>query len=512
VLAGTEEMGLTWDETLAYLRGSDIFLEWVSQVQQRILAGQWASIWEPAFHHKYWPLMTPENQGFFHFNGHPPLTRFFPTITWYLFHNWLGDIPSYRLASAIMFSSSVMVLFRVMSREFDYSTGLFSALSLLVMPRVFGHAHIAATGTTLSAFWLFSAIAFYKGLEDKRWSYGFAVLLGLAFSTKFTACLIPLALILYMVLAGETRGWRNIAVSFFISPAILFLLNPTWWVGPLSNFWNHYVVASLTRNEYTFMDNYYLGQTYLVGTPWHHPFVMTAVTVPPVILLFALAGGILNLKRLNNKVILLFLSQLIFYYFVLLLPMTPHNDGVRLFIAVFPFLACFAGLGFERAREWIFSNRFPARLARFGKERIIVLIFAIVFFLPGVNLAAMHPYYLEYYNSLVGGVAGAHRLGFETTYWFGTMTPSVRQRINQLPPGSKVGIHPPIFTYYHYLQAKGLLDVDLKFTNEEMDYFILLPRKGRFKPDHWQLYWNQEPYYKVELEGVPMFLVYQIEK
>ena len=513
-MAGTREMGLTWDETLAYMRGSEVLLDWLSQVQQRILAGQWGSIWDPAFHAKYWPLMTAENQGIFNFNGHPPLTRFFPTLTWYLFHNWLGDVPSYRLAPAFMFSLAVMVLFRVMAREFNYSTGLFCALSFLLMPRVFGHAHIVATGTTLSAFWLFSVIAFYKGLEDKRWSYGFAVLLGLAFSTKFTACLIPLALILYMVLARETRAWRNVAVSFFISPAILFILNPTWWVGPLSNFLDHYILASLTRDEYTPIDNFYLGQTYLVDTPWHHPFVLTAVTVPLGILLFALAGGILNLKRLHNKLILLFLSQLIFYYFILLLPMTPHNDGVRLFLPVFPFLACFAGLGFERVRDWISRNlnRLPALLARQGKERITVLIFVVVFFLPGVKLAAIHPYYLEYYNSLAGGVAGAHRMGFETTYWFDTVTASVRKRINQLPPGSKVGVHPPIYPYYEFLKARGLLNEDLKFTSEELDYFILMPRKGRFKPEHWQLYLNHEPYYKVDLEGVPMILIYRIDK
>jgi len=61
VMVGTREMGLTWDETLAYMRGSEVFLEWLSQVQQRILAGQWSSIWDPVFHEKYWPLMTAAN-------------------------------------------------------------------------------------------------------------------------------------------------------------------------------------------------------------------------------------------------------------------------------------------------------------------------------------------------------------------------------------------------------------------------------------------------------------------
>jgi len=514
VLAGSQEMGLTWDEALAHFGGSEILREWLVVVKEGFQAGEWGVLTDPAVLQKYWPVAAPEEQGTFIINYHPPLTRILPTLTWYLFHGWTGETVAYRLAPALLFGFSILVVFRFMAREFDYATGLFSAFSLLLMPRVFGHAHIAATDMAMMCFWLFCVIAFHKGLSDRRWSYIFAVLLGLAWSVKFTGFMIPLALILYMVLARETRAWRNIAVSFFISPVILFLLNPTWWADPVTAFFDNYLVMMLSRGQFTPIDNFYLGQTYLLNTPWHHAFVLTAVTVPLGILLFALAGGILNFKRLHNKVILLFLSQPIFYYLILLLPMSPHFDGVRLFLPVFPFVACFAGLGFERVRGWIFNNftRLPGWLSRLGKERITVGIFVVVFFWPGVKLAAMHPFYLEYYNSLVGGVAGAHRLGFETTYWFDTVTASVRERINQLPPDSKVGVHPPRYPYFQFLQAKGLVNEDLEFNPENMDYFILLPRKGKFKPWHWQLYLNNEPYYKVNLEGVPMILIYRIGK
>ena len=69
--------------------------------------------------------MTPENQRVSDFNGHPPLTRILPTITWFLFHGWFGDVVAYRIAPAILFALAVMAVFRVMARQFDYTTGLF---------------------------------------------------------------------------------------------------------------------------------------------------------------------------------------------------------------------------------------------------------------------------------------------------------------------------------------------------------------------------------------------------
>ncbi len=459
--------------------------------------------------------MTPENQRVSDFNGHPPLTRILPTLTWFLFHGWFGDVVAYRIAPALLFAASVMVLFRVMARQFDYTTGLFSALSLVLMPRVFGHAHIAATDTTMMAFWLFAVVAFYKGLEDKRWSYGFAVVLGLAFSVKFTALMIPLALILYMILAREKRAWRNVALSAIISPTLLFLLNPTWWVGSFSNFLDHYILASLTRDKYFQIVVYYLGEVYPVHAPWHHPLVMTAVTVPTIILVFALLGGIFSIKQGANKWILLILSQLIFYYAVLVLPISPDYDGVRLFLPVFPFLACLAGLGFRGMRNWAIDHqdRWPEWLNRQGKERMVALVFLFVFFWPAVRLVAIHPFYLSYYNGLVGGVAGANRLGFETTYWFDTLTAAAREKINKLPPNSKVGFFPGIDLYSQYLQKRGLLRKDLILTKKDFHYMVLMPRISMMVQSPYLLRWyfEKKPYYALSQDGIPMLLIYKTE-
>ena len=508
--SGTAGMGLTWDESMAHFWGSEVFRAWLSHAWDTLLAGQWSVLWDPAFHGKYWPPVTPENQKFFNFNYHPALTRILPTLTWFVFHGWFGDIVAYRMAPAILFALAVMAVFRVMARRFDSATGLFAALSLALMPRVFGHAHIAATDTAMMAFWLFAVVAFYKGLEDKRWSYGFAVLLGLAFSVKFTGVLIPLALILYMILAREKRAWRNVVVAAVISPVVLIALNPTWWVDPFSGFFTHYVQTALSRNTTAPIATYYLGELYPVHAPWHYSLVMTAVTVPVAILLFVLLGAVWGVRQRADKWVLLVLSQLIFYYLILVLPLSPDYDGVRLFLPVFPFLACLAGLGYRGLRDWVFRNmdRWPP-LIKWGRKRIVALIFLVTFTWPALQLADSHPFYLEYYNGLTGGVAGAHRAGFETTYWFDTVVPSVRDTINRFPLNSRVGVLPPVVDYLRYMQDHGLLRQDLVFTQTDMDYIILVPRQSKFRDFTWDLYHRQKPVFKLSLEGVPLLLIYR---
>ena len=266
----------------------------------------------------------------------------------------------------------------------------------------------------------------------------------------------------------------------------------------------------MSRNTTVPIATYYLGELYPVHAPWHYSLVMTAVTVPVAILLFVLLGAVWGVRQRADKWVLLVLSQLIFYYLILVLPLSPDYDGVRLFLPVFPFLACLAGLGYRGLRDWVFRNmdRWPP-LIKWGRKRIVALIFLITFTWPAFQLADSHPFYLEYYNGLTGGVAGAHRAGFETTYWFDTVVPSVRDTINRFPLNSRVGVLPPVVDYLRYMQDHGLLRQDLVFTQTDMDYIILLPRQSQFSDFTWGLYHRQKPVFTLSLEGVPLLLIYR---
>ena len=86
----------------------------------------------------------------------------------------------------------------------------------------------------------------------------------------------------------------------------------------------------------------------------------------------------------------------------------PVYDGERLFLHVFPAWALLIGLGFGTL--W---NHYRSQAVR-SSFRIVLAGFLVV---QGYGLVSMHPFGLSFYNGLVGGLAGAERLGLELTYW-----------------------------------------------------------------------------------------------
>lgn len=513
VAAGIDDVGITWDEPMPRFMASELLRQWLGEVVTKVESGSWSSIFEQSFLDKYWPPPTRQSQNQLGTNNHPSLSKVLATLTWFIFHGVTDDFTAYRLSSAILFAGCVVVVFFVMAAQINYATGLFSALSLWLMPRVFGHAHIAATDIPLMAFWLFTVVAFYKGLTRPRWRYVFAGLLGLAWAAKLTALLILLALGLYFLFTRDDRIKRNLLAALFVAPLVFLVLNPTLWNETLKRIYENFIVLPFTREDYTPLTTYYLGQTYVFDLPWHHSFVLTSVTLPAAILLFSLGGILMSVKGLpEKKLTTLFLCQLISLFAVMTLPVAPNHDGVRLFLPVFPFLACFAGVGFNELLKWAgkggkLFQKWPVPRA---KEKLTVALFLLVFVPPAAHLAAVHPYYLESYNIFAGGIKGANRLGFETTYWMDTVTKGVREDIDKIPSFAKIAVYPPYYSYFHYLQQKGLLKKELIFTGERPEFLLLIPRQGMFDEKTWKRYLRGEPIYEAQVDGVPVVLIYHL--
>ncbi len=99
-------------------------------------------------------------------------------------------------------------------------------------------------------------------------------------------------------------------------------------------------------------------------------------------------------------------------FFLLLLfswPGVPVYDGVRLFLVVFPLWAIWVGIG----ARWL-TDRL---ISTWKSPRVILAAIVVLVAIQGIGLAIYRPCHLSYYNLLVGGLAGAERLGFEATYW-----------------------------------------------------------------------------------------------
>jgi len=278
--------------------------------------------------------------------------------------------------------------------------------------------------------------------------------------------------------------------------AIFWALNPMLWVDPVF-FARRWVLESLTRADWAPISTYYLGRVYPFSLPWHHVFVMTGAVTPLGILALAGAGAIAGLRRVDPLAVLC-AATVAFLWTTMLLPRAPHHDGVRMFIVVFPFLGMLAGYGLQRAWRMVGSR---------GRA----LVLALAFVPAGVQLAWVHPYELAYYGEVVGGVRGARRLGFETTYWMDGYTGPVLEWMNrELPRGARVYVLGNDLAL-EFEQAYGRVRGDIEWVSrEQADWALVQMRQGFMGPETVELVAETRPAYRLELQGVPLVAIYRV--
>ncbi len=160
IVATAGDMGWTWDEVYYFL-SSQMQIAWFDAL---VSAGSFSDIklvFSKDFVDAHWLWNT-------YHNPHPPLYKIFSSISWLVFGNILGDFTAYRLSSALLAAVLLFFLFRAIEKNYGFLPALCGSLTLFLMPRFFGHAHIAATEIALAAFWFMTCYLFYKGLTESK--------------------------------------------------------------------------------------------------------------------------------------------------------------------------------------------------------------------------------------------------------------------------------------------------------------------------------------------------------
>ncbi len=492
-------VGVTWDEPY-YFSSAVRIQDWTA----RVLAGpdrraeltreRIAETWDWAH---YW-------------NPHPPIYKQAMAFTEWASGERLGSVRGFRIASLLFFGLLVGAVAWVAAAEWGLAAGAVAATSLLLMPRVAGHANVAATDTPLSLFWLAGTIGTLRFLQNRRPAAlaVAAIGLGLAMGTKFTGLLLPLPLIAWAVLYRRRPATAVRLVTVVAGGAALFyLLNPLAWHDPIG-YLGGLIADSTGREEVIPISTYYLGRSYGYRVPWHHGAVMTLVTVPLTLLVLALWGAGAGLtKWRRDPIAVLCLIEIAFFWALLALPSSPNHDGVRLFLPMFPFVALLAGRGW--AVVWGALRRRLAGQAAILAGATAVLVLLVPAHHQRVRTA---PYYLSYYNEVIGGVRGAAERGMEITYWYDALTPAFLARLNEvLPPGAVMATFPSQ-DYFLGLQALGLLRQDIHISDTiPAPYFLIYGRRGMFTPIEWGIYRDVRPLISVELDGVELAGLYMLE-
>jgi 4-amino-4-deoxy-L-arabinose transferase-like glycosyltransferase len=476
VLLTVRDVGLTWDEP-TYFQAASAMRRHLGLLAA---GGAFAPGRDPRNLRDGWLYEYPGNL-------HPPMGGYLLNLSWWAFSPRAPAVWAYRASSALLFGGLVGVLYWWAARTWGRVAGLVAAAALVLMPRIFGHAHIAATETPSMFFWFLVGLAAQRiGLVGQVGRVGqvrlgqsliLGLALGLSLLVKFTNWLVVMPLAAMMWRFRGRRGWPALALADLTALLVAAALNPGWWHDP-PNPAVHlaaFLKSSLTRDPAMSVPTYFLGRTYASALPWYNGPVLTLVTTPAAILLLFFIGIAAEVRsRLRTQLGFFAVATVALFWVVRALPGVPGHGGTRLFLPMFPCVAALAGAG-------------AAALVRRRPRPVGAAALALLVLSAGVQLVRHHPHDLAYYSEIVGGPSGARRLGFETTYWWDAANEPVLDLLNRdLPPNACVYAIPECPTLV-YWQNEHRLRRDLRFVwgdapRERIDFVLLLCRQAELHP------------------------------
>ncbi|NOX54152.1 MAG: 4-amino-4-deoxy-L-arabinose transferase [Planctomycetes bacterium] len=370
-----------------------------------------------------------------------------------------------RTASAAAFALLVFLVGVFAGRWYGPLAGTVAALALVLMPRLFGHAHLAAletfVGLTYTAATL--AVAHWwtprppqapeaqpQAHADKdtsspaplgdppswRVASMAGLILGIALLSKIQAILLIPPICVWTLWHWRRRAIVPLAVWGAVGFVVFFIGWPWLWLDPV-----HHLTEYLGRTtQRATLSVWYMGQKFADReVPWHYPWVLFLVTVPIGLQALGTLGVVARTAAWRHPREQLLLTCMAFPLLLFSMPRIAVYDGARLFLVSFPLWAVFIGKGCEQARQWL-RQRVNARSAG--------IVLTVVLACQGWGLLRMHPCYLSYYNAAVGGLGGASRLGFELTYWGDSITRGfLREVVRHVPPGTTIAVAPTLHEF-----------------------------------------------------------------
>lgn len=386
-----------------------------------------------------------------------------------------------RLAPALAFAGLLALVVHASARRYGTQAGIASGFSLLVMPRVFAHAHLGALDTFIAFFWTLALLAANRALSSRRPALAMVVAglcWGLALLTKIHAWfLIPVVGLLIVLRAGTARRAVGLLTIWAGAGLLLFFVGWPWLWYDTGARLSGYLSTGVERATIRVL---YFGTVYADrDVPWHYPWFYFAVTVPIGLHLLgvvglASSGDDLRLRPADPLPWLLLGSMALFLS--LFSTRIPVYDGERLFLTIFPLWSVFIGRGFYTI--WDFW-------AKFGWKLWALSAFLII---QGYGVTTIHPFGLSYYNALTGGLPGAEKQGLELTYWGDAVDPILLDGfVRSVPADSTAALVPTLYpgqgilTTTRAMARKGLLLSDQE--NTERSRWLVVSRRTAYWPE-----------------------------
>ncbi len=210
------DFGLTWDEP-AYRFSQIRSAQWWERLAAARSVDEVRPLVEPDALLFYW---TYTRHGI---NFHPPLAGQLNLLSHAVFGRWMRDIPARRMAPILEFALTATLGFVFLGRRYGLAVGAVAAGSFLLMPRLYGQAHLIETDITGLLLWVAISLAFWKGLYEpnsRPWRILVGILLGLAFVEKMAAVFVIVPLLFWLGFARLPNVFRRGSRADWIDGAL----------------------------------------------------------------------------------------------------------------------------------------------------------------------------------------------------------------------------------------------------------------------------------------------------
>ncbi len=483
---------------------------------------------------------------------HPALMKTLFGISWFLLHEkWkvLEDATTaYRLPAMATAGMALWTTYVFGARAFSRPAGLVAAVLLGLMPHVFFHAHLACFDVPIMAMWLLCIYAHWRAQERASlgWAIACGIIFGLTLETKHNAWMLPAVLVPHALFVHRRAIWTGLKSGRVTLPASLVsmaILGPIVFLALWPYLWNDTVARVQWYVDFHLNHEYYnieyLGRNYFgPPSPTSYLPVLVVATVPTITIILFGTGvvdrGIAGWRRfaawLRSQIgqnvtavtapvdrdpaetDLLLALGFLGAVGVFFLPKTPIFGGTKHWLTAYPFLALFAGRGFDVARAAMHRA-----LAAFPPRRVLAAdaaLFASVFAAPLAVTAHSNPYGIAAYVPLVGGTAGGASLGLNRQFWGYTSQDAAEEYLNaNAPRNASVYIHDTTWEAWNRMAEEGRIRHDLCAVGapHESQFALVEHELHMNEIDYavWVTFGTDAPVYIVMHDGVPMVSIYR---
>lgn len=305
-----------------------------------------------------------------------------------------------RMPSIILGSLSCVITYVYTLDLFgDGRVAFLSALILAFIPRLIAQTSVAGLDGGITFFYILTFFLLFRAVKFESLMYLVlsGISLGLTFGSKETGFIAPLVVApwfasLFFADNQLVLGVWNILLWFLIGLTVFYLCWPFLWESPVRTLLDRLTITTSAPAGAT---GFYRGTAALKPDFY---LVNLMVTTPVYLMPLFIIGTLKTIFSANVEALLLY--WVLIPIVSLSLPVAKYRDNARHLMFIFPAFSILTGLGVYEIAKYL-TSVFPY-LGLLALLPIVAVVGLLVF-----ECSAIHPYYLDYYNQLVGGIRGA---------------------------------------------------------------------------------------------------------